>query len=107
MSRGPVTLLWLVDGSPAKTAPLERASAGDSVELQEVREDSLVRAIAAARTRGGVVAVGAAERLTDFLQLGVDEVASWDAPAPAIEQAVARARSRAEWRASNDDVTSS
>ncbi len=109
MSRGPVTLLWLVDGSPAKAPPLERAGGpGDSsVELQEVREDSLVRAIAAARSRGGVVAVGAAERLTDFLQLGVDEVASWDAPAPAIEEAVSRARSRAEWRASNDDVTSS
>ncbi len=101
--RGPVTLLW-VDATSKLGAIEEVADA--QTQIVEVGNTDLEEAIAKARTRGAVVCVGAADRHARMLKLGADEAVSWPCTPVALGDAIERARSRAEWRASAESTDS-
>jgi C4-dicarboxylate-specific signal transduction histidine kinase len=105
MAREPVTLLWIVDGAPKPSATV-REVADSETQVVEIVEIELEEGIAKARARGAVVCVGADARLAKMLKLGADEAASWTATPALLSEAVARARSRAEWRASTQRTDS-
>ena len=103
---GEVTLLWIVDGAPHGSA-LVRDSARDGMRIVEVREGDVESAIAKARAHGAVVALGDTVKLPTLLRLGADEVLPWSASPETVGETIARARARAQWRASNQDIESS
>ncbi len=100
-----ITLLWVVDGAPCGSAKL-RAAIDTCVELIETSQAAAADAIAKARARGAVVAVGPNERLASLLELGADEVTSWTCAPATMNDVIGRARARAQWRASNRDAES-
>src|SRR4051812_28095658 len=101
-----VTLLWIVDGAPHSSAGV-REIAGAETRIVETSELELEGAIARSRARGAVVAVGAVERFPTLLQLGADEVVNWSTPPAAFREVIEKARARAKWRVSNQNIESS
>ena len=101
-----MTLLWIVDGAPHGSA-LVRDAAHVGTRIMESREMDAEAAIAKARAHGAVVAIGDSRKLPALLQLGADEVVTWASAPESLSDTIARARARAQWRASNRDVESS
>ena len=100
-----MTLLWVVEGAPFDSAKL-REMIDERVDLVETPRADAPVAIAKARARGAVVAVGPCERLASLLELGADEVTTWASAPAVIHDVIGRARARAQWRASNRDAES-
>lgn len=101
-----VTFLWIAEGAPQPSATL-REVIGSRGDVVETSVKDLETTIAKARARGAVVAVGSGDRLKSFLELGVDEVATWVSALSEANEVMGRARARAQWRTANRDVESS